>query len=376
MRKKRASAVPKGGLDLSTMRPFLEGVLTHMEGGVFTVDKNKRITSFSKSAMWTTGYCLNDVVGKKCSDILKSTACDLACPFVSILKKGGSTHRSDKQIIGKDGKAIPVHITAFALKNTSGEIVGMAEIFRDISETRSLKDQLMQSDRFAVLGQVAASVAHEINNPLNGILTYVKLISRKLETECEATKKFDQYLSIIERETVNMARIVKNLLDFSRHSDAEIVPLSVEDVIEQSLLLLRDALKIGNIEVRTDSGSHIPQIMGDFGQLQQVFANIMLNSIHAMPKGGTLTIETMAEGSRGQECFVRVAISDTGSGIPEEDLPRIFDPLFTTKGGKDGLGLGLGLSIVQRIVKEHRGKIIVKSAVGKGTTFRLRFPAK
>jgi PAS domain S-box-containing protein len=376
MARKTASRTSKGGLELSTMRPFLEGLLTNMEGGVFTIDRQKRITSFSKSAMWTTGYCLDDVIGKECSDILKSTACETACPFISILKKGGSTHRSDKEIIGKDGKAIPVHITAFALKNTSGEIVGMAEIFRDISEIKSLKNQLMQSDRFAVLGQVAASVAHEINNPLNGILTYVKLIAKKLETECDSTRQFDKYLSIIERETINMARIVKNLLDFSRHAEAEIVPLDVKDVIEQSLLLLRDALKIGNIEVKRDSESYIPQIMGDFGQLQQVFANIMLNSIHAMPRGGTLTVETMAEGTRGQECFVRVAVSDTGSGIPEENLPRIFDPLFTTKGGKDGVGLGLGLSIVQRIVKEHRGKINVKSTVGKGTTFRLRFPAK
>ena len=267
-------------------------------------------------------------------------------------------------------------ITAFPLKDSNEEIIGMCEIFRNMSELRSLKSQLMQSDRFAILGQVSAGVAHEINSPLNGILTYIKLMSKKLNEEPALAKKFNKYLSIMERETKNMARIVQHLLDFSRCKEPEVLPLHVNGVIEQSLLLLGDQLKIKNIEIEKESKPHIPEIMGDFAQLQQVFANIILNSIQAMPKGGKLKIKIIAEGIPGQECFVKVNISDTGCGIPKENLSKIFAPLFTTKGGKESVGLGLGLSIVQRIVKEHHGNINVESALGKGTTFSIRFPAK
>ena len=365
-----------GELGPSMMRPFLEGILLHMEGGVFTIDKEKRITSFSKSAMWMTGFCLDDVRGKKCKDIFRSNLCEISCPFESITKKGSSTYRSDKEIFGKDGKAIPVNIAAFPLKDTNGEIVGMVEIFRDIRELKCLRDQLMQSDRFAILGQIAAGVAHEINNPLNGILTYIKLLSRELEKETPSAQKSNRYLSIIERETINMGRIVKNLLDFSRQTEPEVLSLNINEVIEQSLLLLRDQLKIGNIEVKKESKLRIPEIMGDFGQLQQVFVNIILNSIQAMPRGGKIKIKTATEG--GQRCFVRASVSDTGCGIPKENFPKLFEPLFTTKGGKEGLGLGLGLGlpIVQRIVKDHHGSIDVKSTVGKGTTVSIKFPAK
>jgi len=232
----------------------------------------------------------------------------------------------------------------------------------------------MQSDRFAILGQIAAGVAHEINNPLNGILTYIKLLSRELEKETPSAQKSNRYLSIIERETINMGRIVKNLLDFSRQTEPEVLSLNINEVIEQSLLLLRDQLKIGNIEVKKESKLRIPEIMGDFGQLQQVFVNIILNSIQAMPRGGKIKIKTATEG--GQRCFVRASVSDTGCGIPKENFPKLFEPLFTTKGSKEDLGLGLGLPIVQRIVKDHHGSIDVKSTVGKGTTVSIKFPAK
>ncbi len=364
------------GLDISVMRPFLNGLLSHMQGGVFTIDLDKRITSFSKSAIWITGYCLDEVRGKYCKEIFRGNMCENSCPFESVIRSGGSTYRSERVIYGKDGNPIPVNITAFALKDVNGRVVGMCEIFRDISELKSLRDLLIKSDKFAVLGQLAAGVAHEINNPLNGILTYIKLMSKKLEKYPEISDEFRKYLSTMERETINMGRIVKNLLDFSRRTEPEIVPLNVNDVIEQSLLLLTDQLKVGNIEVNMRLKPNLPEIMGDFGQLQQVFLNLMLNAIQAMQNGGTLTIETYAEGTPGKECFVIASVSDTGCGIPKENINKIFDPLFTTKGGKEGVGLGLGLSIVERIIKAHHARISVKSKVGEGTTFTIRFSTK
>ncbi|UCG44357.1 MAG: PAS domain-containing protein [candidate division WOR-3 bacterium] len=369
-----ASAETLTGLDRSVVEPFLVGILSHLYGGVFTIDKNKRITLFSKSAMWLTGFGLDDVIGKECGSIFRANMCRNSCPFDNAIKKGSSTNRRYVEIYGKDGKPIPCNITAFPLRNTEGEIVGMAEIFRDARELKALTSQLLQSDRLAILGQVSAGVAHEINNPLNGILTYIKLMNRKLRSNPAAAESLGKYLDTMERETRNMARIVRNLLDFSRRKDPEIVPLQLGEVMEQSLLLLGDQLKVHNIEVVREDEPGVPDVTGDFGQLQQVFVNIVLNSIQAMPDGGRLLIRITAEGKR--KSFVSVNISDTGCGISEENVAKIFEPLFTTKGGKDSVGLGLGLAIVQRIVEEHHGSIDVTSKVSKGTTFNIRFPAR
>ncbi|RKZ30763.1 hypothetical protein DRQ36_04330 [bacterium] len=376
MAKRKEPRKKPVGLDIFMAKPFLEGLLNHMQGGVFTINKKKEITSFSKSAMWITGYCLDEVIGKKCDKIFKGDVCRNSCPFDRIIKKGSTIFRSDTEIIGKDGDRIPVNITAFPLKDNKGEIVGMCEIFRDISELKSLTDQLIKSDRFTMLGQLSAGVAHEINNPLNGILTYIKLMLKKLDNKKVSLDEFKKYLTIIERETINLGGIVKNLLDYSRRTEPEVMPIDIDEVIDQSLLLLTDQLKINNIEVKKQCKPPFPKIMGDFGQLQQVFMNIMLNSIQAMPNGGRLTVKTVAQGTPGQECFIKVTISDTGFGIPKKNLDKIFDPLFTTKGGKEGVGLGLGLSIVERIVKAHHGNITVKSEVKEGTTFTIRFPTK
>ena len=362
------------GLDQSVIEPFLVGVLSHLYGGVFTIDKDKRITLFSKSAMWLTGFGLDDVIGKECGSIFRSNMCRNSCPFDNAIKKGSSTNRRDVEIYGKDDKPIPCNITAFPLRNTEGEIVGMAEIFRDASELKALTSQLLQSDRLAILGQVSAGVAHEINNPLNGILTYIKLMNRKLQDNPAVAESLGKYLDTMERETRNMARIVRNLLDFSRRKDPEIVPLQLGEVMDQSLLLLGDQLKVRNIQVEREDDPGVPDVTGDFGQLQQVFVNIVLNSIQAMPDGGRLSIRVTAEGKR--KSFVSVGISDTGCGISEENVARIFEPLFTTKGGKDSVGLGLGLAIAQRIIEEHHGSIDVTSRVGEGTTFKIRFPAR
>ncbi|MBN1756371.1 PAS domain-containing protein [bacterium] len=367
---------PKTDLEALSSSRFLEQLLSHLQGGVFTVNKEKKITFFSKAATWMTGYCVGEVRGKNCEEVLKCGLCDKACPFDNIIKKGISTYRNEVTIYDKDDKPLIVNVTAFPLKSRDNEIIGMCEIVRDVSEITTLRNQVMQSDRFAMLGQVAASVAHEINNPLNGLLTYIKLIRKKMLSDSGLGEKYEKYLSIMERETVNMGRIVRNLLNFSRRSEPEFMPLQLNEILEQSLLLIVDPIKTNNIEVIQKVSDVLPEIRGDFGQLQQVFMNIILNSVQAMPKGGKLIIETIPEGSSGRECFVRVNITDTGIGIPEENLPKIFDPLFTTKAGKEGMGLGFGLSIVERIIKAHHAHISVRSVVGEGTTFSIRFTTK
>jgi len=378
-REVKVHGTPPAGIDISTMRNFLESLLRNMQGGVCTIDVEKRITSFNKAAEWISGYCLDDVLGKECARVFKSSICDEGCPFKKVVEKDVPVYKSDVEIVGKGQRKIPVSMTCFSLKDFNNTPVGMIVLFRDISELKALRGQLMQSEKLAIMGQLAAGVAHEINNPINGILTYVKLMLRKLEATQQSppfTKEFERYLTIMERETSNVGRIVKNLLDFSRRSEPDIRNLDINDVIDQSLLLLRDQLTVGNVEVRREGKTHVPEIMGDFGQLQQVFVNLILNACQAMPKGGRLTIRTTAEGSPGSECFVRINVTDTGHGISKENVRKIFDPFFSTKGGKDGMGLGLGLSIVQGIVNSHHGHIGVKTRVGKGSSFTIRLPTK
>jgi PAS domain S-box-containing protein len=384
-KKKSTDAVvhgrPPAGIDISTMRTFLESLLRNMQGGVFTVNMDRRITSFNKAAEWITGYCLDDVLGQECARIFRSSICEDSCPFSKSIKKDAPVYKSDVEIVGKDDRRIPVSLTCFPLKNFDGVTVGLTVIFRDITELKTLRGQLMQSEKLAIMGQLAAGVAHEVNNPISGILTYIKLMARKLEAselDSSLTKEFSRYLSILERETSNVGRIVRNLLDFSRRSEPDIGPVDMTDVIEQSLLLVRDQLTLGNIEVKREGTEQLPEIMGDFGQLQQVLVNLIINARQAMPEGGRLAIETEAEGSPGRACFVKIVISDTGHGISEENLRKIFDPFFSTKGGTDGtsLGLGLGLSIVQGIIKSHHGHITVKSKVGKGSVFTVRLPTR
>ncbi len=365
---------PSVHVDLHTTKPFIEGLLRHMHGGVFICNKDKLVIFFNKAAERITGYCSCDVIGRKCEDVFKSKLYGEECPFEKVLRTGRPIYRTEIIIVGKDGKDIPVSTTAFTLKDVQGNAVGIVGIFRDISELQSLRGQLLQSEKLAIMGQLAAGVAHEINNPINGILIYIKLIFKMLEQKKISKDEFRRYLTIMERETARVGRTVKNLLDFARPREPEITLVDIDEVIEQSLLLLKEPLKVGNIEVKQEGVGHIPKIMGDFGQLQQVFMNIIFNACQAMPKDGKLKITRTVEGKPGHECFVKVAISDTGHGIPKDDIPNIFDPFFTTKGGKNGSGLGLGLSIVQNIIETHHGRIDVQSEIGKGTTFTIRLP--
>jgi two-component system NtrC family sensor kinase len=254
-------------------------------------------------------------------------------------------------------------------------------------ELREAQAQLIQTERLASLGKLSASIAHEINNPLSGILTYAKLLSRKLRSgppDAEGVQAALQQLALVERETQRCCSIVRNLLDFARQREPSFRPVDVAAVVAEALSLLANRLAIQNVEV-TREFEPVPTVQADFGQLRQAFVNILMNACEAMPKGGTLRVVTrevsLPGDGRGRPLSpagksgppvrcAEVAISDTGQGISPEHLPKIFDPFFTTK----DKGTGLGLSVVYGIVEKHGGRIAVDSRVGEGTTVTLRFP--
>ena len=236
---------------------------------------------------------------------------------------------------------------------------------RDEQLKEMTRQQLMRSERLATLGQLAAGVAHEINNPIAGILTYIRLIQKRLAKSSDSgDNDFKRYLAIMERETDRCGTIVRNLLDFARQSEPNLKSVDVNIIINESLALLDHKLRLQNIEVEKRYGK-IPQIIGDFAQLQQTFMNLILNASEAMEKGGKLTIATKIDND-----MVEIEFTDTGKGIPQENLTKVFEPFFTTK----QKGTGLGLSVVFGIINRHQGEIEVKSQVGKGTTFTIRLP--
>ena len=230
-------------------------------------------------------------------------------------------------------------------------------------ELREAENQLFQSEKLASLGKLAAGVAHEINSPLTGVLTYSSLLLK--EKKDKDPEKED--LEVIVNETNRCKKIVKGLLDFARQTEPDKAISDINEVIEKSIDLISHQASMQSIKIEKKIKPKIPRIMIDKGQIQQVFINILLNAIEAMPHGGTLSISSGIEGQ-----MVTVGFTDTGAGIPEENMRKIFDPFFTTK--KQGRGTGLGLSVSYGIIERHRGRLEVKSQVGKGTTFTIKLP--
>lgn len=289
------------------------------------------------------------------------------------MKKDTPVNISDVVITGKDGIQIITSRSAFRLVDIHGNIKGMAVIFRDITELKNLRQQLLQSEKLAIMGQLAAGVAHEINNPINGIINYIHLLLKKLEENNIEPETWKKNLKLVERETIRIGRLVKNLLNFSRKTDPDLRPILLKQLIEESLLILEDQFLIKNINLKKKYNNNIPEILGDFNQLQQVVLNLILNAIQAVDKQGTIKIILSTEGAKGNECFVNLGISDNGVGIPNEDLGKLFDPFYTTKTGDKG-GIGLGLSIAKQIIRAHHGRISIRSQVGEGTNVSIRLP--
>ena len=260
-----------------------------------------------------------------------------------------------------------------ALRRARSELSTLVETLEErVQErTKALRDaqtQLFQSERLASLGKLAASIAHEINNPLSGVLTFTKLSARKLKSRAdeENVASVLKSLALVERETDRCITIVRNLLDFARQREPSFETLDVNRTILEALSLLSHRMEMQGIRLEKSLGN-APPILADFGQLRQVFVNIVLNACQAMESGGSLTVTSRFLGEKG---MVHVEITDTGVGISDEHLATIFDPFFTTK--EDGTGLGL--AVVYGIVERHGGSVRATSQAGRGTSVIVQLP--
>ena len=358
---------------------------------IVVLEPDFKIADASEGYLKAVNKTKGEVIGEHCHEITHglSSPCsqclpEMGCPLVETLKTGQSAHVIHEHVMDGERRMYCDLETYPVRTNENGEIVRVIEIWRDITEQlssrwdgrlRELKtdmEKLVQEDRLISLGKLAASCAHEINNPIQGLLTFCNLMQSML-TKAKPTSKdlgeFKHYLGLMSTELERCGGIVSGLLSFARESRMEPSELELNEVIQSVLSLTSHKMELQDISLVLDCAEQPVMIRGDVNQLQQCLLNLIFNAIEAMPHGGELKVTVKLVGAEKE---ARIVIEDTGCGIPDKHIDRIFDPFFTTK--EEGEGTGLGLSIVYGIVKNHDGRIEVHSKEGQGTSFLLRFP--
>lgn len=348
--------------------------------GIIGCDRSDRIVTFNQSMEQMLGYGKKEVLFK--TDLQRFFLPGEMDRLIEALKGEGYGGRNrlslyETTLVKKTGQRIPVQVSAITLSRDE-EKEGFVCFFRDLQEIRRLEREMadqakiLHQDKMVSLGRLAASVVHEINNPLTGILNYLRLMIRILNRGPlgeEHRIKFQQYLDLVEKETNRCSDIISNLLNFSRISPPSFEKVDIKELLKRCKILSQHRLGLSNIRLETKVDPNLPHIEGDFNQIQQSVINLIFNAVDAIEKGGTIAIETAYN---PDQKTISLQVKDTGPGIAEKDLPYIFEPFFTTKA--EGFGVGLGLSTVFGIMERHNGSVKVQSRPGEGACFILEFP--
>ena len=297
---------------------------------------------------------------------------DVALPVPSnskieeILVKIGKSSKVDRFNCGACGYRTCRELAAAVARNQAEITMCWHYLLSELKETQ---EGLIRSEKLSSLGELAASFAHEINNPLSGVLVYTQLLDKKISANDFNKETALNYLGKMESELTRSTKLIRNLLDFARQSPPTLKETDINEIVKQSLELVVAQCKLKDIKVIRKLSPSLPSLMADPDQLKQVCINLILNSVQAMPAGGTLSLFTEKD-----EDQIKVEIQDTGCGISAENMNKIFTPFFTTK--KEVKGVGLGLAVSYGIVERHRGTITVKSKEGEGTTFSFLIPLR
>lgn len=349
---------------------YLQNILDNSADMIITTDIENNVVEFNKCAEEILGYSQNEIAGKLLAGLFTNQ--DQCRMLLEKIKREGKVSNQETQFITREMKIVDISLTLSQLKDTAGNMIGTVGISKDITEFKRTQAQLIQAGKLAGIGQLAAGIAHEINNPLSGVLGYAKRLMKKAEDEelrkVPAFETFPREMKLIADSALRCKKIIEGLLKFSRTSETESMNVNVNEVIDESLVLFGNQLSSHNVELNKVLNPDIPTIRANHTQIQQVFTDIIINALQAMPQGGKLTIVTRPIHSFA----VEIEFTDTGEGIPKENLTKIFEPFFTTR--EPGKGTGLGLYMIYRILQNHRGRIDVKSVVGKGTTFTITLP--
>jgi two-component system NtrC family sensor kinase len=370
---------------------FSDFLIQQSTAAIVILNTNFEIVETNDPYLKAVNKSKEDVIGGYCHEIshgysvpCSSSRPDMKCPLVETLRTGRSAHVIHEHP-EPGGHFKFCNLVTYPLRNQNGEIYRIIEVWRDITEQLSYRwdkrvkelksdlQKLVQEDRMISLGKLAASCSHEINNPIQGLLTFSYLMQEILAEGKPSPKDLEQFkkhLFFMSKELERCGNIISGLLSFARESPRDYKEIDLNEVLEAVLALTKHKMELSNVHLTARLHPGLLMIQGDERELQQCFLNLIFNAIEAMPKGGQLCIISELEGDKKN---VRVEVKDTGYGISEEHLEHIFDPFFTTKG--EGKGTGLGLSIVYGVIKNHKGNIKINSKVGEGSSFVLEFPA-
>ncbi len=359
--------------ELKEAHDFANNIIQSSPNAIMATDLKGNIMIWNRAAEETLGYRAEDVVGKM--NIRKIYPEGVAKKVMQMMRsseygRGGKLRSYPMVHVRQDGEIIEGNLSAAMISDARGKDIATVGIFVDLKERlemerklRQTQEQLLQSEKLAAMGRLTSQIAHELNNPLYGIMNTLELMKTEIPPESKRRKILEMALS----ETVRLTEMLRKMLSFSKPDEEERHPANINTILDEILLLHEKQLQEHSIRISSSFADDLNEVYASKNQLRQVFLNMLSNARDAMLEGGTLTVTTRAEGDN-----VYVEISDTGAGIREENLSKIFDSFFTTKDNiKD---VGLGLSVCYGFIKDHGGDIKVKSEWGSGTTFTIILP--
>jgi len=344
---------------LDRMKGYTENVVESMADGLISMDRDGRIVTLNRQAVQILGSSRELLEGRKITDVLGEGVGEI----LGSAEGQGLVREREVDVRRDPDGMIPLSLSAAPLRDEKGREMGFVLLIKDLREIRDLQGKVRRSERLASLGRLAAGVAHEIRNPLSSIRGFAQYFVKRFHGQTEE----EGYASVMVKEVDRLNRVITELLDFAGPKEPRREPRSLEDIADHALKLLAPDLAARKVEVFKEYEPGLPAVSVDRDQISQVFLNLLLNAIESMEGGGEIRLTLRR---CGPPPAVLAAIADTGAGIPEDDLEKVFEPFFSRK----RKGTGLGLAIVHQIIESHRGEIRVESGAGRGTTFRMTLP--
>ena len=339
---------------------FADEVVSHLPVGLIATDRSGRVTFFNSAAEKITGLKKDSIENQKPTELLPEGLCGVQ----KNLDGGEIIAEREMECTFAGNKIMPISVSAARISNEEGEFLGQVIIMRDLSEIRRLQDKVRRQEKLAAMGGLAAGVAHEVRNPLSSIKALATFFAGQFEDGSEA----NEAAKVMVQEVDRLNRVITELLEFSRPTDLKRQSSDIGSLISRSIHLVQQDVTNKNIKLKVHTENGASYVLVDPDRLTQCLLNLYLNAIQAMESGGTLTVKCTADETEN----VNISVSDTGKGIPSEQLKKIFDPYFTTR----NKGTGLGLAIVHKIIEAHGGHIEVNSTIDKGTSVLISIPCE
>ncbi|OGL38969.1 MAG: hypothetical protein A3C43_08950 [Candidatus Schekmanbacteria bacterium RIFCSPHIGHO2_02_FULL_38_11] len=354
--------------EIKYLRNYLDYTIEGIDDAVITVDFEKTILFLNRGAENMFGITSNEIKGKKIWSLFPDEIAEELSPNLTVEKmlKRNSSYNTECRMKSRSGTLFPAIFSVSILKDSYGTpIIGFVFVIKDITEIKKLEQQLLHSEKLASLGAMISGITHELNNKLGPVLGYSQLLKQSNLGSEEL-----EMIGKIELSALSAKKIIQSLLGFSKQTKPELSLININDTIEKVLSLLEYKFESGNLKLETNLEEGLPSTLADGNQIEQVFLNILNNSIQAIGNRlGTISVKSFMKGEN-----IVIQFTDNGYGISEENLKKIFDPFFTTK--EHNQGTGLGLSVCYGIIQSHNGKIHAESIEGKKTTFTVELPLR